>query len=122
MKQLIEQSHFIDESLNFLQRCRHRNDSNKILFAEVKESVASRRGVEYEVANGVRIPNLGEKKFKGESEEGVARAITAQVCDVNKALLSVRRVVEGGNKVVFEKNKLEGAAWDVLPGDVGQEQ
>ena len=30
---------------------------------EVKEGPASKRGTEYEVANGVRIPNLGEKKF-----------------------------------------------------------
>ena len=27
--------------------------------------------------------------------------MTAQVCDVNKALLSVKRAVEAGNKVVF---------------------
>jgi hypothetical protein len=30
---------------------------------ETKEGAASKRGTEYEVANGVRIPNLGEKKF-----------------------------------------------------------
>ena len=68
---------------------------------EVKEGAASRRGVEYEVANGVRIANEGEQKFAGSSEEGVERTLTAQVCDVNKALLSVRKVVAAGNKVVF---------------------
>ena len=31
-----------------------------------KEGQASRRGVVYEVANGVRIPNLGEKQFVGD--------------------------------------------------------
>ena len=31
---------------------------------QTQESAASRRGVEYEVANGIRIPNLGEKGFK----------------------------------------------------------
>ena len=36
---------------------------------EVKQGSASRRGVEYEVSNGVRIPNLGEKKFAGISAE-----------------------------------------------------
>ena len=65
-------------------------------------SPASRRGVKYEVANGVRIPNEGEKKFSGSSEEGVERTLTAQVCDVNKALLSVRKVVAAGNRVVFD--------------------
>ena len=73
---------------------------------ETKEGPASRRGVEYEVANGVRIPNLGEKRFTGVSEEGKTRQITAQVCDVNKALLSVNKVVGAGNRVVFEQ---EGA-------------
>eukprot|EP00973_Karenia_brevis_P060029 8352702-Karenia_brevis.AAC.1 len=34
--------------------------------------------------------------------EGVRRNITAQVCDVNKALLSVKKVVDAGNRVVFE--------------------
>ena len=38
------------------------------------EGPACRRGVEYEVANGEIIPNLGEKKFQGVSDEGVARA------------------------------------------------
>ena len=68
----------------------------------VQEGPASKRGVKYEVANGVRIPNLGEKKFSGSSEEGIERTLTAQVCDVNKALLSVRKVVAAGNRVVFD--------------------
>ena len=71
---------------------------------KVEESEHSRRGVQYEVANGVRIPNLGEKAFKGETEEGLARAVRAQVCDVNKALLSVRKVVMAGNRVVFDQD------------------
>ena len=40
----------------------------------IKQEDASRRGVQYEVANGVRIPNLGEKKFQGYSEEGTSGA------------------------------------------------
>ena len=32
----------------------------------------------------------------------MARNLTAQVCEVNKALLSVKRVVQAGNKVVFD--------------------
>ena len=30
---------------------------------ETREGPASRRGVEYEIANGELVPNLGEKKF-----------------------------------------------------------
>jgi hypothetical protein len=71
---------------------------------DVKEGRASKAGVEYEVANGDKIPNLGEKKFVGHSEEGVMRGITAQVCDVNKALLSVKRMMTAGNRVVFDED------------------
>ena len=43
----------------------------------IEEGEASRRGVKYEVATGVQIPNLGEKKFEAVSEEGVKRGMTA---------------------------------------------
>ena len=67
----------------------------------LQPSDASRRGVQYEVANGERIPNLGQKTFQGVTPEGVRRGITAQVCDVNKPLLSVAKLVRSGNTVVF---------------------
>ena len=56
----------------------------------------------YETANGERIPNLGEKRFVGHTEEGLERRVTAQVAEVNKALLSVKRIVAAGNRVVFD--------------------
>ena len=71
----------------------------------IEEGEASRRGVKYEVATGVQIPNLGEKKFEAVSEEGVKRGMTAQVCEVNKPLLSVHKVKKAGNRVVFEDDE-----------------
>ena len=71
---------------------------------ETTEGSACRRGVQYEVANGDLVPNLGEKKFCCVGEDGKSRGITAQVCDVNKALLSVRRMVQAGNRVVFDSS------------------
>ena len=68
---------------------------------ETKPGEATRRGVQYEVASGELIPNLGEKNFLAYGEHGQMRAIKAQVCEVNKALLSVSRMVQAGNKVVF---------------------
>jgi hypothetical protein len=68
------------------------------------EGEAFKRGVEYEVANGVTIPNLGEKCFVAVAEEGQRRKMKAQVCAVNKALLSVSRMVQAGNRVVFEQS------------------
>ena len=39
----------------------------------LRESAASKRGVEYEVANGDKIPNLGEKDFVGYTDLGQGR-------------------------------------------------
>ena len=69
---------------------------------DVVPGSASKRGVMYEIANGTRIPNLGEKKFTGTTDEGMERKIAAQVADVNKALMSVKKLVASGNRVVFD--------------------
>ena len=69
---------------------------------ELVEGAAFKRGVKYEVANGIRIQNLGENKFVGITEDGLSREIVAQVCEVNKPLLSVSKIVAAGNRVVFD--------------------
>ena len=71
---------------------------------DTKPGEAMRRGVRYEVASGELIPNLGEKCFTAVGEEGQERAIKAQVWEVNKALLSVHRMVQAGNTVVFSRH------------------
>jgi hypothetical protein len=70
---------------------------------ETVEGDAKRRGVKYEVADGTLIENLGEKRFVGVTEDGLQRRVVAQVCGVNKSLLSVRRVVGECCTVVFKK-------------------
>ena len=65
------------------------------------ECYAQKKEVQYEVADGTLIPNLGEKKFVAVSDGGVTRQMKAQVCEVNKPLLSVHRVVQAGNRVVL---------------------
>ena len=81
----------------------------------LQEGEAKRKGVQYEVADGILIPNLGEKAFVAVGEEGSLRRMKVQVCDVNKALLSVRRVTQAGNRVVFEENS--GYIEDVQTGE-----
>ena len=66
-------------------------------------SAASRRGVEYEVANGQRVPNEGEKRFNAITEDGVDKKVVMQVCDVNQGLLSVSKMTAAGNRVVFDE-------------------
>ena len=59
--------------------------------------------MEYAVANGTRIPNEGEKEFVGVTEEGVMRNVKAQICAVTTSLLSVKRIVGSGHRVVFDE-------------------
>ena len=73
-----------------------------VLTADLKESEGSRRGVEYKVANGESIPNLGEKRFSAWTNEGVGRNIKAQVCSVQQGLQSVKRLMDAGHRIVFE--------------------
>ena len=61
------------------------------------------KGMQYKVASGSLIPNLREKKFMAVDSNGLERHMVSQVCDVNKPLLSVSKIVQEGNKVVFSK-------------------
>ena len=48
-----------------------------------------------------RLATRGRKAFVGCTEDGTCRGVKAQVCDVNKDLLSVSKVVKSGITVVF---------------------
>ena len=69
---------------------------------DIKESAACKRGIVCEVADGTQIPNLGERQFLGVMEDGTAKGVTAQVCAVNKTLMSVSKVASKGNRLVFD--------------------
>ena len=69
---------------------------------DISEGAALKRGIHYECANGTQIPNLGERKFLGITEEQGRRAVTAQVCAVTKNLLSVNGMTKNGHRVVFD--------------------
>ena len=72
---------------------------------DVQASEASRRGVQYEVANGVQIPNLGQLTLNGFRDvEGFSRIVTTQVCDVKQPLMSVKRLRDSGHAVVFDSD------------------
>ena len=58
-----------------------------------------RSGVEYEVADGIKIPNWGQKEFLAWTDEGTQRKMKVQVTEVNKALLSVPRIIKAGDRV-----------------------
>ena len=54
------------------------------------------------VINYTSVKANGEKIFTGVTAEGLPRKVKAQVCQVNKPLMSVNKLVKAGNKVVFE--------------------
>ena len=63
----------------------------------IDESELSKRGEEYEVANGESIPNLGERRCLMMTKNStVPKKIVFQVADVHKALLSVTRAADMG--------------------------
>ena len=68
----------------------------------ITPSVQSLRGMEYEVATGESIPNLGEKKCEMWTE-GVSapKSICMQVADVHEALLSFSRCAVTGFQSQF---------------------
>ena len=63
----------------------------------IEPSYQSLHGMEYEVASGQAIPNLGERRCEMWTDGAVApKAISMQVADVHKALLSLSRCADMG--------------------------
>ena len=60
------------------------------------EAKGARPEVKYEVADGSQIEHLGEKTFTAFTDSGSEHYMTAQVTEVNKALLSVSKLTSKG--------------------------
>ena len=83
----------------------------------IQQSLQSLRMMEYEVANGATIPNLGERRCLMWTEFATeARSINMQVADVHKALLSLSRCADMGFKSTF--GRVAGALIDEETGEV----
>ena len=77
----------------------------------------SRRGMEYEVANGETIPNVGERHCLLMTEDSNnPKSIVFQVADIHKPLLSVSRCADLGFQCSLEKDG--GRLLDVQSGEV----
>ena len=76
----------------------------------------SKRGMEYEVANGEGIPNLGEKRCLMMTEDSdIMKKVVFQCADVHKALLSVSHVADLGYDCTL--SKLRGWLTDTETGE-----
>ena len=86
---------------------------------DVIPSLASLRGMNYEVANSQLIPNLGERRCEmitpGSKRH---KSITFQVADVHKPLLSVSSVASMGYECILNKDGgwlINRAAHEAIP-------
>ena len=70
---------------------------------KVTRGEAAQRGVHYLTADGGRVPNLGEMSVKFVTKEQFKCAMTFQVADVTKPILSVGSLAALGNIVSFTK-------------------
>ena len=64
----------------------------------------SRKHIQYTMANGHKTSNRGEQHVMAVTEDGHEIAFKAQVTDVHRPLMSVSRICDKGNRVVFESH------------------
>ena len=75
---------------------------DKIGGNEVKQTRASKRGMNYYGPDGSVIKNRGESSIKGTSHDGIPIELTAPIGDnVKKLLISISNVTKAGNMVIF---------------------
>ena len=67
----------------------------------VEVSEASKAGVYYTGANGGKLFNLGQTHVPVALDNGARSLATFQVADVSRPLMSVSKVCEMGNRVIF---------------------
>ena len=76
-----------------------KNEANSV---EITPTAASKAGLCYRAANGTKFQNYGEKRIEATTSEGHQMGLTPQVADVKRNLGSVVKMMDAGNKVVFD--------------------
>ena len=67
----------------------------------IEDSPGLRMGLHYLSASGGRIPNLGQQRIPIQLSTGVKTHALFQVAEVSRPLISVARLSEMGNAVIF---------------------
>jgi hypothetical protein len=78
--------------------------STHVSWKNVKPTDESERGIGFVAANGSRMKNYGGTQVKFE-KDGKVRAMNFDVTDCKKPLASVAKIVDQGNKVVFDQGE-----------------
>jgi len=94
--------------------------TSKAMLGDVALRKTDKTGTSYFGPDGGGIKNIGEGDIIGKSDEGIPIALTAQVGDnIKKLLISIRRVAEAGNMVIFNADlkALKGLVKQIEKGE-----
>ena len=72
-----------------------------LLPGQVEESPMQRVGGRYRVANGVRLPNLGQLLAEFRTPEGHGCSLRFQIAGVERPLVSVSQLARTGHRAEF---------------------
>ena len=67
------------------------------------KSIGSVAGLMYVAANGSKIPNVGQTSIEFMSGDGTWSKWIFQLAAINKPLVSVSKLIEGGYRVIFDE-------------------
>ena len=70
----------------------------------IRQSEGSKKGLHYLAANNGSIPNVGKQHLCFESSEGLSFKVRMQSAGVSRPILSVMKLAESGNDVVFRQD------------------
>ena len=69
----------------------------------VVPSAMSKAGGSYRVANGQRVPNIGQQSVHFRTDEGLQAGMLFQTAEIERPLISASQLAASGNNVVFNK-------------------
>ena len=69
----------------------------------VVPSAMSKAGGSYRVANGQRVPNVGQQSVHFQTDEGLPAGMLFQTAEIERPLISASQLAASGNNVVFNK-------------------
>ena len=69
----------------------------------VVPSAMSKAGGSYRVANGQRVPNIGQQFINFQTDEGLSAGMMFQTAEIERPLISASQLAASGNNVVFSK-------------------
>ena len=78
--------------------------ASSVSWENVYETEDSAKGIGFVAANGSRMENYGGTQVKFE-KDGKLKAMDFQVTDCKKPLASVAKIIDRGNRVVFDKDE-----------------